>query len=159
MQTLPDAVIQADPALCLSYAWALALNGQPDEADAYLQLAEEAFRDNPEQYGAVLSAQIHLARIRHDLPQTISLSRRALSLIPVSRLTTHAARFRSIWVLPTGKTAKLRTLKQHFLSRAGIGPSWPRIIMSGCWQSVFWAWSRRRKDNCARQRPFAASGA
>lgn len=81
MQSLPDEVIQADPALCLDYTWALALNGQPDEADIFLQLAEKAFQENPAQYGAVLSAKIHLARIRHDLPQTITLSQQAYSLI------------------------------------------------------------------------------
>jgi LuxR family maltose regulon positive regulatory protein len=82
MQALPDSVIQAHPNLCLEYAWALALSGQPDEADNFLELAEEAFRGNPAQYGKVLSAQIHVARIRQDLPQTITLSHRALSLIP-----------------------------------------------------------------------------
>ena len=82
MQVLPDAVIQTHPDLCLDYAWALALSGQPDAADSFLQVAEEAFRDNPVQYSNVLSAQIHVARIRQDLPQTIALSRRALSLIP-----------------------------------------------------------------------------
>lgn len=84
MQALPATVIQAQPDLCLAYAWALALSGRPDEADSFLKLAEQAHRDNPVQYSNVLSAQIHVARMRHDLPQTISLSRRALSLIPVS---------------------------------------------------------------------------
>ena len=82
METLPDAVIEAKPDLCLDYAWALALSGQPDAADSFLKFAEEAFRDNPPRYGAVLSAQIHLARIRHDLPQTIRLSESALALMP-----------------------------------------------------------------------------
>ena len=84
MKALPDSVIQTNPGLCLDYAWALALSGQPDDADRYLQVAEEAFRDSPAQYGHVLSAQIHVARIRQDLPQTITLSRRALSLIPAA---------------------------------------------------------------------------
>ena len=84
MQALPEAVIRTLPGLCLDYAWALALNGQPDAADSFLGLAEEAFRDNPVQYHLVLSAQIHVARIRQDLPQTIALSRRALSLIPAT---------------------------------------------------------------------------
>lgn len=84
MKRLPDTVIEANPDLCLDYAWALALSGQPDEADSFLKFAEEAFRENPRQYGAVLSAQIHLARIRHDLPQTISLSERALAIMPAA---------------------------------------------------------------------------
>ncbi|MDX1415387.1 MAG: LuxR C-terminal-related transcriptional regulator [Candidatus Promineifilaceae bacterium] len=91
MQTLPDSVIQTHPGLSLDYAWALALSGQPDAADSFLQLAEEAFRDQPEQYGAVLSAQIHVARIRQDFPQTITLSRQALSLIPATAYGSRSA--------------------------------------------------------------------
>lgn len=91
MEVLPEPVIQANPILCLDYAWALALNGEPDRADSFLQFAEEAFRHNPERYGSVLSAQIHLARIRHDLPRTISLSRRALSLIPTAAYDPRSA--------------------------------------------------------------------
>ncbi|MCB8928597.1 MAG: hypothetical protein H6652_23595 [Ardenticatenaceae bacterium] len=82
METLPNAVIEAMPDLCLGYAWALALSGQPDAANHFLAFAEEAFRDNPPKYGAVLSAQIHLARSRHDLPQTIALSETALAMLP-----------------------------------------------------------------------------
>lgn len=84
MRALPETVIHANPALCLDYAWALALNGQPDRADSFLTVAEIAYRENPARYGAVLSAQIHLARIRHDLPQTISLSQKALALLPAA---------------------------------------------------------------------------
>ena len=91
MQALPDSVIQTYPGLCLDYAWALALSGQPDAADSLLQVAEEAFRDNPAQYSNVLSAQIHVARIRQDLPQTIALSRRALSLIPATAYDPRSA--------------------------------------------------------------------
>ena len=84
MEALPDSVIQTHPGLCLQYSWALALNGQPDEADHFLHYAEEAFREDPAQYSNVLSAQIHVARIRQDLPETITLSRRALALIPAA---------------------------------------------------------------------------
>ena len=91
MQALPDSVIQANPGLCLEYSWALALNGQPDEADHFLHFAEEAFREIPDQYSNVLSAQIHVARIRQDLPQTITLSRRALALIPAAAYDARSA--------------------------------------------------------------------
>ncbi|MCO5194351.1 MAG: LuxR C-terminal-related transcriptional regulator, partial [Anaerolineae bacterium] len=91
MQALPDSVIQSHPALCLDYAWALALSGQPDAADGFLQVAEKAFHDNPAQYSLVLSAKIHIARIRQDLPQTIALSRRALSLIPATAYEPRSA--------------------------------------------------------------------
>ncbi|MEJ2752856.1 MAG: hypothetical protein P8169_09325, partial [Chloroflexota bacterium] len=81
MRALPDQVIEARPGLCLEYAWALALSGEPDKSEHFLHFAEEAFRTNPARYGQVLSAQIHVARIRQDLPRTIALSRRALSLM------------------------------------------------------------------------------
>ena len=81
MRALPDQVIEARPGLCLEYAWALALSGEPDKSEHFLHFAEEAFRTNPARYGRVLSAQIHVARIRQDLPRTIALSRRALSLM------------------------------------------------------------------------------
>jgi LuxR family maltose regulon positive regulatory protein len=91
MRALPNWVIEAHPGLCLEYAWALALSGEPDKSEHFLQLAEEAFRSNPAQYSKVLSAQIHLARIRQDLPLTISLSRRALSLIPAEAKEARSA--------------------------------------------------------------------
>ncbi|MFN2278635.1 MAG: AAA family ATPase, partial [Candidatus Promineifilaceae bacterium] len=68
MRALPDQVIEARPGLCLEYAWALALSGEPDKSEHFLHFAEEAFRTNPARYGQVLSAQIHVARIRQDLP-------------------------------------------------------------------------------------------
>lgn len=91
MQALPDSVIHAHPGLCLEYSWALALNGQPDEADHFLHFAEDAFREIPAQYSNVLSAQIHVARIRQDLPKTITLSRRALALIPANAYDARSA--------------------------------------------------------------------
>ena len=91
VQALPDSVIETHPGLSLEYAWALALSGQPDAADRFLQLAEEAFRDQPDRYSEVLSAQIHVARIRQDLPQTIALSRHALSLIPAMAVDSRCA--------------------------------------------------------------------
>ena len=81
VQALPDAVIYTHPQLCLNCAWALALSGHPDEADTYLQVAEEGAQDDPAQYREVLTAQIHVARTRHDLARTIRLSRHALSLV------------------------------------------------------------------------------
>ncbi|MCB0009963.1 MAG: hypothetical protein KDE04_26035, partial [Anaerolineales bacterium] len=84
-------VTERYPALCLDYAWALALQGQPAEAERLLTLAEAAFRDVPARYGLVLSAQIHVARIRHDLPRTIDLSQRALELIPAEAAEPRSA--------------------------------------------------------------------
>ncbi|MFN2118657.1 MAG: LuxR C-terminal-related transcriptional regulator [Candidatus Promineifilaceae bacterium] len=91
MRALPDRVIEAHRGLCLEYAWALALSGEPDKSEHFLQLAEEAFRASPAQNSKVLSAQIHIARTRQDLPLTISLSRRALSLIPEAAYEARSA--------------------------------------------------------------------
>ncbi|MCA9983036.1 MAG: hypothetical protein KDE59_02035 [Anaerolineales bacterium] len=91
MKALPREVTERYPALCLDYAWALALQGQPAEAERLLTLAEAAFRDVPARYGLVLSAQIHVARIRHDLPRTIELSQRALELIPAEAAEPRSA--------------------------------------------------------------------
>ena len=91
MRALPDPVIEAQPGLCLEYAWALALSGEPDKAEHFLHFAEAAFRNSPTQYSKVLSAQIHVARIRQDLPQTIALSSRALSLIPAAAYEARCA--------------------------------------------------------------------
>ncbi len=81
---LPETTMHANPALCLNCAWALALNGQEDEAESYLQIVEKSTKDNPALYGNLLTAQIHIARARHDHHRTIELSRQALSMIPDS---------------------------------------------------------------------------
>ena len=81
---LPEDAMQANPALCLNCAWALALSGQEDEAESFLQIVETSAKDNPALYGNLLTAQIHIARARHDHHRTIELSRQALSMIPDS---------------------------------------------------------------------------
>ena len=79
---LPEKVMQANPELCLNCAWALALSGQEDEAEALLQIVEASTDSNPALYGTLITAQIHIARARHDHPHTIELSQQALSIIP-----------------------------------------------------------------------------
>ena len=81
---LPKETVQANPALCLNCAWALALSGQEDEAESFLQIIEASAKDNPALYGALLTAHIHIARARHDHHRTIELSQQALSMIPDS---------------------------------------------------------------------------
>ena len=77
--------MQANPALCLNCAWALALSGQEDEAEAYLQFVKSSASISPETYGNLLTAQgFHIARARHNHERTIELSRQALSMIPDS---------------------------------------------------------------------------
>jgi len=79
---LPEKVMQANPKLCLNCAWALALNGQEDEAETLLQIVEASAESHPALYGNLLTAQIHIARARHDHLRTIELSQQALSMIP-----------------------------------------------------------------------------
>jgi len=78
--------VQANPALCLTCAWALALSGQEDEAESFLKTIEASAKDNPVLYGNLLTAQIHIARTRHDHHRTIELSQQALSMIPESEI-------------------------------------------------------------------------
>ncbi len=54
-------------------------------------LPKKLFVKSQTQYSNVLSAQIHVARIRQDLPQTITLSRRALALIPAAAYDARSA--------------------------------------------------------------------
>ena len=81
---LPERVMGSNPELCLNCAWALALSGQEDEAEALLQIVEAFAVNNPALYGNLLTAQIHIARVRHDHLRTIELSQQALSMIPES---------------------------------------------------------------------------
>ncbi len=78
---LPEKNIQTNPELCLNCAWALALSGQEDEAESFLQIAETSTNITQELYGNLLTAQIHIARARHDHKRTIELSEQALSMI------------------------------------------------------------------------------
>lgn len=122
MKALPDSVIEANPDLCLAYAWALALRGQPDDAERFLEVAEEAFRDVPARYGHVLSAQIHLARIRHDLPRTITLSQRALALIPPAAADPRSALSLNLGIAywQMGRIAKAETALSSAEEAAGV---------------------------------------
>ncbi|MFN2233636.1 MAG: LuxR C-terminal-related transcriptional regulator, partial [Anaerolineales bacterium] len=82
---LPEENIQTNPALCLNCAWALALSGQEDQADSFLQIAENSENIPQELVGNLLTAKLHIARARHDHQRTIELSEQALSFIPEDR--------------------------------------------------------------------------
>jgi LuxR family maltose regulon positive regulatory protein len=79
---LPEEVMKANPALCMSCVWALALSGREDEAEAYLTIVETDVESNPALYANLLTAKIHIARARHDHLRTIELSQQALSMVP-----------------------------------------------------------------------------
>ena len=80
-------MVQADPGLCFTFSWPLILAGQLEQAEALLAIAEVAAQNDPPFLGAVLTAHLHLARTRGNLPRTIDLSRLALECVPESDLT------------------------------------------------------------------------
>jgi len=79
---LPEDAMKANPALCLNCVWALALSGQEDEAEAYLNILDTEVESNSALYNNLLTARIHIARACHDHIGTIKLSQQALSMIP-----------------------------------------------------------------------------
>jgi LuxR family maltose regulon positive regulatory protein len=78
----PEQVMHGDPELCLEFIWVLILTGQNDPAEAWLSHVESFTRDMPQHHGSLVSAQAYLARTRGDIPATIELSEKALTLIP-----------------------------------------------------------------------------
>jgi len=90
LRQMPEEVIRNQPQLCLTYAWALIFGGQTETAAAYLQETAGAIATDPELRRGVLEAQAYIARMRHDLPQTISLSRQALALPPAADASERA---------------------------------------------------------------------
>ncbi len=81
-RALPDEVIHQHLDLCMNCTWALALTGRPEEAEGYLRIAEAALEQHPHRRHEILTAQIHIARARHDWARTIELSQQALANIP-----------------------------------------------------------------------------
>jgi LuxR family maltose regulon positive regulatory protein len=81
LRRLPADTLARSPNLRLQLAWALALAGQLDAADAQLFILEELPMLSAELRYSVVTAQAHIARSRHDLPRTIALGQKALRLI------------------------------------------------------------------------------
>lgn len=81
-QALTDEIIYGRPKLCLEFAWAFGLARRVDEADCLLEPILAIAADVPDLLGEVLILQAHIARTRHDIPGTITLSQKARELIP-----------------------------------------------------------------------------
>jgi len=81
-QALPEEVIRSRSQLCLDYAWVLILADQLDAADEYLRVLDDRAQDDADLRGQVLTARVHMARMRYDLASTITLSEQALELLP-----------------------------------------------------------------------------
>lgn len=82
MEALPEVVVSSMPRLCLSFAWALIFNGQFDAATAYLHRAACHDAEDVIVQQGIASARAYIARMKLDLPATITLSERALDLTP-----------------------------------------------------------------------------
>jgi LuxR family maltose regulon positive regulatory protein len=86
---LPETVIQARPRLCVPVGRALALSGQLEAAESYLQSAEGALVGAPSPDAEILDGQIAAVRAsiateRADARRTIEYARQALSRLPSS---------------------------------------------------------------------------
>ncbi len=81
-EKMPDEVIAPQPALGLSYAWALALLGRFDPAEGLLTRIEAMAGSIPPLMGQVAAAQAYVARGKGDNPRAIEKSEQALALLP-----------------------------------------------------------------------------
>jgi LuxR family maltose regulon positive regulatory protein len=88
-QALPDAVVFANPQLCMEYSWPLILTDQIDAAEPYLAQAERVALEHEivPLLGGVAVAKAYIARVRGDNDQVIELSEQALSLLPPDELS------------------------------------------------------------------------
>jgi LuxR family maltose regulon positive regulatory protein len=96
---LPENIVLGSLDLSISYAWALLLISQFDDAEQLLNHAEEMARDSPEILGDIYSAQAYLARSKGDPQRTIEKSEQALAFLPKGNLAG-----RSIVALNLGLT-------------------------------------------------------
>jgi LuxR family maltose regulon positive regulatory protein len=144
-QALPDREICAQPELCLSYSWALILTGQIDAAETRLAAAEQADQDVPALLGDVLAAQAYIARARGDVPRTIDLSRRALSLWPPDALSQ-----RSVVALSLGyalwSSGRLAEAEQSLVEAEHAarrsGNTYAELMALSCLGGVLGAWGK-----------------
>jgi len=83
---LPQAIVRAQPALCMAFAWALLLASQFDTAEPLLEHAEKMALPGSLFLGQVTAAQAFLARARGDDRLLIEKSQQALSLLPETEM-------------------------------------------------------------------------
>jgi LuxR family maltose regulon positive regulatory protein len=81
-QQFPEDFLRKKPDLGMEYSWVLILTGQNEQAEEWLDHVEALTKDIPQYHGSLASAQAFLARTKGDIPATIELSEKALSLIP-----------------------------------------------------------------------------
>ena len=79
---LPQEIVFAQPALCLTFAWAFLLTSQFDSAKALLDQAENLIPPETPGQGPLAAAQAYLARSLGDSRMLIEKSRLALLYLP-----------------------------------------------------------------------------
>jgi LuxR family maltose regulon positive regulatory protein len=89
-QKFPEEIVRASLDLCTSYAWALLLVGQLENAERLLDQAEKMAKDEQGSLGDVFSAQAFLARSRGDPKKTIEKSHQALTLLPKDNIAARS---------------------------------------------------------------------
>ncbi len=96
IEALPPEHLTCSPRLCLTYAMLLAALADFEAAEPYLQQAELALQDMPQDeattcmLGEVESLRATIACNRGDLPRAITLCRRALERIPQDQVVLRA---------------------------------------------------------------------
>jgi LuxR family maltose regulon positive regulatory protein len=78
----PEDILRKKPELGMEYSWVLILTGQNEQAEEWLDRVEALTKEMPQYQGSLASAQAFLARTKGDIPATIELSEKALTLIP-----------------------------------------------------------------------------
>ena len=151
-QALPEAEIRARPKLCLSYSWALILTDQIDAAETRLAAAEsrlagaeQAAQDRPAFLGEVLAAQAYIARARGDVPRTIELSRRALSLLSPEALSARSVVALSLGyaLWNSGRLAEAeQALAEAERAARQSGNAYAELMAIFCLATIQGAWGR-----------------
>jgi LuxR family maltose regulon positive regulatory protein len=102
LERIPEAVLEARPALCLWVAWAALLAGEVERIEAPLRRAERAWRAGGDRHklGEVAHLQAHLARLRCDAARTSAAAQQALTNLAEEQLTLRAG---SILALGAGQ--------------------------------------------------------
>jgi LuxR family maltose regulon positive regulatory protein len=90
---LPRAMVESRPILGCLLAWVLVLTGRVDEAEPLLDAVERATIDTgpPAHLGEIAAIRAHAARLRHQIPLAIELSRQARERTPASAYSLRRA--------------------------------------------------------------------
>jgi LuxR family maltose regulon positive regulatory protein len=92
LRAVPDELVRARPWLCIYHAWALALSGQEQAAEARLQAAAAGaeYSGTGEAGGHIAAIRAYMAAHAGDVPRAVALARRALDLLPAEERTVRS---------------------------------------------------------------------